>query len=156
MKEAPGLLIIPESHYPGFKGKIGPIEHWKVGTMEMDDGLLWVVKDMVSGVCVVAASREEAEKEWLDLVVACRSDRAPIGKKQRFEILRRDAYTCQLCGATRDHGVMLVVDHKIPVFFNGGNEPHNLWALCEECNLGKQAQLLPEHIEAYFTALEKE
>lgn len=47
---------------------------------------------------------------------------------------------CAQCGRTPlDHGVVLVVDHKVPKDWGGGDEVENLQPLCEECNGGKRA-----------------
>ena len=62
--------------------------------------------------------------------------RIPFTPKQRFEVLSRDNFTCQYCGA-RAPNVQLVVDHVIPVAHGGTNEPANLVAACFACNAGK-------------------
>lgn len=68
-----------------------------------------------------------------------RFKRIPLTKKQRFEVLRRDGYRCQLCGASASDGARLEVDHKVAVARGGGNNSNNLWTLCFECNSGKRA-----------------
>lgn len=55
----------------------------------------------------------------------------------RFDILQRDSYRCQICGATAQDGARLEVDHKHPRIHGGTNERDNLWTLCFECNRGK-------------------
>lgn len=46
---------------------------------------------------------------------------------------------CFQCGRTpKDDGVKLVVDHRIPRSWGGGNEIENLQPLCEDCNAGKR------------------
>ncbi len=55
----------------------------------------------------------------------------------RFDIFRRDAYRCQICGASVQDGARLEVDHKIPVAKGGSDEMLNLWTLCFACNRGK-------------------
>lgn len=64
--------------------------------------------------------------------------RTPISKGVRFEIFKRDDFTCQYCGA-HPPNVILHVDHITPVKMGGGNEPENLITACEACNLGKSA-----------------
>jgi 5-methylcytosine-specific restriction endonuclease McrA len=71
-----------------------------------------------------------------------RFPRTPISKKKRFEILRSDAYRCQICGKSANDGVKLEVDHKLAVARGGGNEDGNLWTLCFACNSGKRAREL--------------
>ena len=83
--------------------------------------------------------------------------RKAISKKLRFEIFKRDLFTCQYCGATPP-SVVLQVDHIKPVADGGGNEEENLIASCTDCNQGKGARLLstaPETL-AKKTELQKE
>ncbi len=58
--------------------------------------------------------------------------------RTRFEILKRDRFTCQYCGRTPPE-VLLHVDHIVPVKEGGGDDPDNLRTACSECNLGKAA-----------------
>ncbi len=62
--------------------------------------------------------------------------RIPLPKRVRFLILRRDSYTCQLCGK-RAPDVVLEIDHKAPVSLGGSNSEENLWVLCFDCNRGR-------------------
>jgi len=55
----------------------------------------------------------------------------------RYQILSRDNYTCQACGAKAEDGVLLEVDHIYPVSKGGTDEPRNLRTLCRTCNRGK-------------------
>ncbi len=55
----------------------------------------------------------------------------------RYNVLKRDNYTCQICGATVKDGVKLHVDHIIPVAKGGKTVMSNLQTLCERCNMGK-------------------
>ena len=67
--------------------------------------------------------------------------RIPVSKKVRFEVFKRDAFTCGYCGATPP-GVVLELDHIQPVSKGGGNEIDNLITSCFDCNRGKSDQLL--------------
>lgn len=62
--------------------------------------------------------------------------RTGISPKLRFEVLRRDKYVCQYCGACGPN-VELEVDHKIPVSKGGKTIESNLVTSCIECNRGK-------------------
>jgi len=62
--------------------------------------------------------------------------RTPIPRRLRFEILRRDGYTCRYCGASAPD-MPLTVDHVIPVALGGADEPANLVTACKDCNAGK-------------------
>ena len=63
--------------------------------------------------------------------------RITIPKRLRFEVLRRDGYRCQLCGLQQKDGIVLHLDHKVPVSKGGPTTIENLWTLCQPCNSGK-------------------
>lgn len=67
---------------------------------------------------------------------AQRKPRKGIPKKIRFEVLKRDGFKCQYCGASAPD-VVLHIDHISPVSKGGGNDIMNLITSCEACNLGK-------------------
>jgi hypothetical protein len=69
------------------------------------------------------------------------SRRKQIGAKARFEIFKRDSFTCQYCGAEAP-GAVLHVDHILPVAKGGDNKITNLITACSECNMGKGARKL--------------
>lgn len=51
----------------------------------------------------------------------------------KVEIITRDGGHCQHCGTTED----LTIDHIIPIFKGGTNDPANLQTLCRSCNSKK-------------------
>ena len=58
------------------------------------------------------------------------------GAKLRFDVLRRDSYTCQYCGRSAPH-VEIHVDH-VKLWSKGGESSlNNLTTACSDCNLGK-------------------
>ena len=59
-----------------------------------------------------------------------------VSRRLRFEILRRDGYTCRYCGAQAPDA-KLTVDHVVPTTLGGGDDPRNLVTACHECNAGK-------------------
>lgn len=59
-----------------------------------------------------------------------------VSKRTRFEVLRRDEYTCRYCRATDQP---LTVDHVVPVALGGSDDPSNLVAACKDCNAGKSS-----------------
>lgn len=63
--------------------------------------------------------------------------RKPFSTRERFEVLKRDNFSCHYCGRTTADGIKLHVDHVIPVAKGGTNDLENLVAACDECNLGK-------------------
>jgi hypothetical protein len=71
------------------------------------------------------------------------SERAPISKKLRFEIFKRDKFTCQYCGQ-KAPDVVLHVDHVNPVFEGGTNDILNLLTACAGCNAGKGKRKLED------------
>lgn len=71
------------------------------------------------------------------------ADRKPLPKSLRYEILKRDSFTCQYCGRMAPD-VILEVDHIIPVAEGGENEIFNLITSCRDCNRGKGATRLDD------------
>lgn len=69
------------------------------------------------------------------------SPRQQVSTKTRVDVFKRDGFTCQYCGA-HPPGVLLHVDHIVPVAGGGGNEIDNLITACAPCNLGKGAREL--------------
>ena len=63
--------------------------------------------------------------------------RTRIPRGMRHEVFKRDGYRCVECGASKDDGATLHVDHKIPVSKGGTDELDNLQTLCSDCNLNK-------------------
>lgn len=59
-----------------------------------------------------------------------------VTKRTRFEVLRRDNYTCRYC---RSDDNPLTIDHVIPVSLGGSDKPENLVACCKDCNAGKSS-----------------
>ncbi len=64
--------------------------------------------------------------------------RQSMSPKLRFEVFKRDKFTCQYCGA-KAPDVLLQVDHLHPVAEGGGNDILNLITSCQSCNGGKGA-----------------
>jgi 5-methylcytosine-specific restriction endonuclease McrA len=92
-----------------------------------------------------------------------RTPRQALSKKTRFEVLKRDRFTCQYCGAKAadtllsvaeletpdaaadpDAAVRLHVDHIIPRALGGADHVANYVTACEACNLGKGARRLDD------------
>lgn len=72
---------------------------------------------------------------WADAASA--RDALNISERLRAQVLAPQR--CAQCGRTPlDDGVKLVVDHKVPQSWGGGNELENLQPLCEQCNHGKR------------------
>lgn len=64
------------------------------------------------------------------------ADRKGLPKSIRFEVFKRDRFTCQYCGA-KSPDVVLHVDHIEPVSKGGTDDLLNLLTSCSDCNLGK-------------------
>jgi 5-methylcytosine-specific restriction endonuclease McrA len=68
------------------------------------------------------------------------TDEGDISLKTRAEVIHAAHGRCHECGRTIEkHGIALVVDHRVPREWGGGNERENLEAICEDCNAGKKA-----------------
>lgn len=71
------------------------------------------------------------------------NQRRPLSVKLRFDVFKRDAFTCQYCGA-HPPAVVLECDHIMPVAEGGKNDFYNLVTACADCNRGKGAT--PLHV----------
>jgi len=72
--------------------------------------------------------------------------RIAIPKTLRFEVFKRDSFTCQYCGKMAPD-VILEIDHINPVKQGGKNDILNLITSCKDCNRGKGARPLDENQE---------
>jgi len=59
-----------------------------------------------------------------------------VTKRTRFEVLKRDNYTCRYCRSAEES---LTIDHVTPVALGGSDAPQNLVACCKDCNAGKSS-----------------
>ena len=56
---------------------------------------------------------------------------------RKRQVYARDNFTCLCCGKAQRKGVVLNVDHIIPVSMGGSNAVSNLQTLCKQCNSQK-------------------
>ncbi len=63
-------------------------------------------------------------------------------RRLRFEIFRRDRYTCLYCGRTIADGIKLTLDHVVPKSKGGDFSAENLLTACHDCNVGKWTAVL--------------
>jgi len=78
------------------------------------------------------------------------SKRKAISKSVRFEVFKRDGYTCQYCGK-KPPETTLEIDHIIPVSKGGDGRVSNLITACYDCNRGKSDRALEDKIPDAFT-----
>jgi HNH endonuclease len=71
------------------------------------------------------------------------TERKPLSRAVRFEVFKRDAFTCQYCGA-KAPDVVLEVDHVKPLAEGGDDSLLNLVTSCKACNGGKGARSLDD------------
>ncbi len=88
----------------------------------------------------------DAYREWQGLGNTYRQTRDRprqlMSPRLRFKVFKRDNYRCQICGRSAQDGIVLEVDHKVPVVRGGSDEITNLWTLCFPCNRGKRDESL--------------
>lgn len=63
-------------------------------------------------------------------------ERKSISKKTRFEVFKRDLFTCQYCGSKAPDSI-LEIDHIKPISKGGSDDILNLITSCFDCNRGK-------------------
>ena len=92
--------------------------------------------------------KAQQEKERQARIAALPEQRRFIAEQRRlmtdslrYDVMRRDGFRCQLCGAMAKDGVQLHVDHILPVSKGGKTEISNLRTLCERCNMGKRDKI---------------
>lgn len=66
-----------------------------------------------------------------------REGRIKLPKGMYDKVYRRDGYRCQMCGASKNNGAELTIDHIIPLAAGGSNSINNLQTLCRSCNENK-------------------
>jgi hypothetical protein len=71
------------------------------------------------------------------------SKRKTIPQSIRFEVFKRDLFTCQYCGKKAPEAI-LEIDHIVPISKGGDNSIENLVSACRECNGGKSDKKLSE------------
>jgi len=74
------------------------------------------------------------------------AERKSLSKKIRFEVFKRDGFTCQYCGRMAPD-VVLEVDHIDPVANGGSDNIMNLVTSCFDCNRGKGKRKLTDKDE---------
>ena len=67
--------------------------------------------------------------------------RESVSTSKRFNLFKRDGFTCQYCGS-KPPAVVLELDHILPVAKGGTSVDHNLITSCFTCNRGKSDRLL--------------
>lgn len=70
-------------------------------------------------------------------------DRKPLSKKTRFEVFKRDQFTCQYCG-NKPPNTTLEIDHIKAVSKGGNDEIINLITSCFDCNIDISIDRVPE------------
>lgn len=66
-----------------------------------------------------------------------------VSQKMRFEVFKRDSFTCQYCGRSAPD-VLLEADHVEPESKGGKGTMLNLITACFDCNRGKSATPLSD------------
>lgn len=83
--------------------------------------------------------------------------RKTISPKIRFEVFKRDLFTCQYCGR-KPPDAILEVDHIVAVKHEGTNNIDNLICSCFDCNRGKsdiKLETIPDTISNKLEILEE-
>jgi HNH endonuclease len=132
-----------------------PARFW--GMAIFTSGESWLAEPYVPrarsrGASWIVAQRPDLERwqqpgriqgdEMSDQLTDARPSRT-IPARLRFYVLRRDGFACTYCGRRAQvDGVVLHIDHVIPVRAGGLTVLENLRTACAACNLGKGASPL--------------
>lgn len=97
------------------------------------------------GICETWMARKDFIGEWQNMGANCADCRSKTRfaegwLKLRFNVLKRDNFTCQYCGRSAPN-VSLVVDHIFPFSKGGKNTIENLRTACSDCNFGKNVSV---------------
>jgi hypothetical protein len=65
-----------------------------------------------------------------------KGERKALSVRTRFEVFKRDDFTCCYCGR-KSPDVVLEIDHILPIAKGGTDDPMNLQTACWDCNHGK-------------------
>lgn len=68
-----------------------------------------------------------------------------VRKIDRFEVFKRDQFTCQYCGG-KPPAITLEIDHIVAKSQGGEDGVENLITACFDCNRGKSARSLGTHL----------
>jgi hypothetical protein len=74
-----------------------------------------------------------------------------VSKRTRYEVLKRDNFTCRYCRSAEN---AMKVDHVTPVALGGSDDPSNLVAACHDCNAGKSSTSPTEATVAEVKAID--
>ena len=85
--------------------------------------------------------RYNNDEEYREKVLSRNGNPNSKRLKLRFEIFKRDRFTCQYCGR-KSPNVSLQIDHIYPRSKGGNNNEENLRTACSDCNNGKRDFLL--------------
>jgi hypothetical protein len=97
-------------------------------------------KDHAERVIQLRNERQKLIGDFMRLANKSINHRRAISVRLRYQILRRDNFTCQNCGRKAPE-VRLHIDHIEPVSWGTNwktsNDPGDYQTLCQDCNLGK-------------------
>ncbi len=80
-----------------------------------------------------------------------------LSKKLRFEVFKRDGFTCQYCGQ-HPPNITLECDHVDPKSNGGKDTVHNLIASCFDCNRGKsnhKLNMIPSSLTDHVASIKE-
>lgn len=128
--------------------RFGRPDQWQAGIVEDETTRMFVLFDPVADVELWAPTEARLAVGWINFLERHARPRENMRPKTRHAVLVRDGFACKFCGANRESGARLAVDHILPVTLAGGDDLDNLRTLCETCNLGRAGNPLLEFVPA--------
>jgi 5-methylcytosine-specific restriction endonuclease McrA len=103
------------------------------------------LNELLSILCEIAEENEERSRRGAERTARYRARRRLTEREWndlRAQVIDRDNWTCQYCGASELESPHC--DHIVPLIAGGTNDLDNLACACRECNTGKGGRTLEQ------------
>lgn len=100
------------------------------------------VKDQITAQEAEEQSSYISQEEFTDIqkrAKAITAERSRLRPRVRYKVLQSGNNRCAICGRSAADGVVLHIDHIVPLARGGTSDIENLQVLCQDCNFGKGA-----------------
>jgi len=128
------------------------MHNWNHGNVEIkieieDDIFKGIIEEVIEPQVVI-----ESPKEPIKLTKQPRSESLIQAREEYLADMRGSYCLCRLCGRKITKAKHLTIDHKIPLFHGGTDNPKNLQPAHKNCNKDRGSNFLEEN--AYYSFVE--